>query len=288
MIKWPTDLISDMARRRAVVFLGSGISMHSANAAGQRPKSWEEFLTNAQGQLTGSKNIVKKIIKRFDYLTACEIIKAELGSDAFSTLLITEYLNPGFLHATIHEEIFRLDSRIVATPNFDKIYETYANHAAHSSIRVKCHYDTDVAEAIRRSDRLILKIHGTIDSPTKMIFTRNEYAEARSKYSAFYRILEALAITHTFLFVGCGVNDPDLRLLLEDHFFRHVSTRPHIMVLPSKEISTQEEVVLKKSMNLQVLTYDKSSGHIKLIEAIKQLADLVEVERRVLATSSNW
>jgi len=75
MISWPTDIISDMARRRAVIFLGSGISKHSANAEGNNPKSWEEMLYSALGQLSCSTKIVKKLIKRCDYLTACEIIK---------------------------------------------------------------------------------------------------------------------------------------------------------------------------------------------------------------------
>ena len=46
-----------------------------------------------------------------------------------------------------------------------------------------------------------------------MVFTRNEYADARNKYRDFYSIIEALAITHTFLFLGCGLNDPDTRLM---------------------------------------------------------------------------
>lgn len=288
MITWPKDIVSDIARRRTVIFLGSGISKHSANAQGVSPKSWEEFLTSTLPQLNSAGSLVKKLIKRFDYLTACEIIKNDIGADQFNTLLINEYLNPGYHSATIHEKIFRLDSRIVATPNFDKIYETYANHAASSSIRVKCQYDTDVAEAIRRSDRLILKIHGTIDTPTKMIFTRKEYAEARSKYRPFYNILEALALTHTFLFLGCGVNDPDVRLLLEDHFFRHSATRPHVMVLPNKELHQEELVVMESSMNLKVLTYDKSGHHAKLLESLEILTNLVDIEREQLKQSINW
>ena len=159
-----------------------------------------------------------------------------MGRDQFNALVTNEFLTPRFSHAPIYEAIFDLDSRIVATPNFDKIYETFANHKAAGSIRIKHHYDADIAEAIRRSDRLILKIHGTIDSPNTMIFTRQEYAAARTKYQSFYSILEALALTHTFLFLGCGTNDPDLRLLLEDNFFRHASTSPHIFVLPRKSL----------------------------------------------------
>ncbi|MCL8034387.1 SIR2 family protein, partial [Pseudomonas aeruginosa] len=63
---------------------------------------------------------------------------------------------------------------------------------------------------------LIIKIHGSVDSTDKLIFTRKDYSEARTKYRNFYQIIEALSLTHTFIFIGCGTNDPDIRLLLED------------------------------------------------------------------------
>lgn len=176
----------------------------------------------------------------------------------------------------------------MATPNFDKIYETFANHRASGSIRIKHHYDADIAEAIRRSDRLILKIHGTIDSPDKMIFTRQEYAEARVKNQSFYSILEALALTHTFLFLGCGVNDPDIRLLLEDNFFRHASTVPHIIVLPKESLHKDVIAVIQASMNLKVLTYNSSENHAELLESVRGLIGQVEQERELLRSNSNW
>jgi hypothetical protein len=60
------------------------------------------------------------------------------------------------------------------------------------------------------------------------------------------------------------------------------------MVLPHKEISKQEETILKNTMNLHVLTYDKTSSHIKLVEAIKDLANLAETERMEIAKNNNW
>ena len=44
MIKWPAELISDLARRRTVLFLGSGISRNSTNTEGRKPKTWVAFL----------------------------------------------------------------------------------------------------------------------------------------------------------------------------------------------------------------------------------------------------
>ena len=51
------------------------------------------------------------------------------------------------------------------TSNIDKIYESHANHLAKGSIKIKHYYDDDVADAVRRTNRVVLKIHGTIDTP---------------------------------------------------------------------------------------------------------------------------
>lgn len=287
MIDWPRELVSDLARRRTVLFLGSGISRNSANASGRRPKTWLEFLVSATQSVTPNQHI-KALIKERDYLTACEVLKRELGREAFRQRLREEFLNPGYHHAPIHEAIFKLDSRIVATPNFDKIYETYANHAAFGSIVTKHHFDPDIAEAIRGTDRVILKVHGTIDSIERMIFSRKEYAEAREKYRGFYSLLEALALTHTFLFLGCGVNDPDIRLLLEDTFFRHPSSPPHVFVLADEGLHDSVKSALQESMNLAILTYKPSHNHRELVDSVDQLLAQVESQRENLRQTGNW
>jgi len=287
MIQWPPELISDIARRRSVIFLGAGISRNCKNEQGESPKTWVEFLSSAITSIQPNKHI-KSLIKKEDYLTACGIIKEKVGRDDFNSLVIREFLSPGYSHAPIHEAIFELDSRIVATPNFDKIYETFANHKAKGSIRIKHHFDADIAEALRRKDRMILKIHGTIDTPGKMIFTRKEYAVARVKYNSFYLILEALALTHTFFFLGCGVNDPDLRLLLEDNFFKHASNRPHIILIPKRSLHRDVIELIQTTMNLKVLTYSSANNYAELLDSLQNLVSLVEQERDVLRNDSNW
>ena len=287
MIRWPQTLISDLARRRTVVFLGSGISRNSRNGKGRQPKTWIEFLDVLKDDIDPNRH-VRSLIKERDYLTACEVLKAALGREKFHNALREEFLSPQYDYAPIHETIFKLDSRIVATPNFDKIYETYANHAARSSIVVKHHFDPDIAEAIRNTDRVILKVHGTIDSPERMIFTRKEYAAAREAHRGFYSLLEALALTHTFLFLGCGVNDPDIRLLLEDTFFRYPSSRPHVFVLPGKGLHKSVKTILQESMNLTILTYSPANDHAELGESLTELAELVDSQRDGLRDTGNW
>ena len=287
MISWPQEVVSDVSRRRSVIFLGSGISMNSVNATGRRPKTWLSFLESILPSIAPRAHI-RKLLKEGDYLTACEVIKRALGREEFTRIVREEFLTPGYQYAEIHEKIFSLDSRIVATPNFDKIYETYANAQAHGSIVIKHHYDTDVNSVIRGSGRVILKVHGTIDSPDKLIFTRAEYAKARTKYSSFYEILEALALTHTFIFLGCGVNDPDIKLLLEDTLFKHNSSRSHIMLLPTKSLHNSVAEVIQDTMNLNIIRYSPRDDHKELLDSISNLNELVEAEREILKDNMNW
>ncbi len=288
MIEWPDDLVSDIARRKCVIYIGSGVSMNSCNAQGKRPRTWWDLLNYMMERMDNPKNHINKLLKENDYLTACELIKSRLGRDRFVRIIREEFLTPSYKAAKIHEELFKLDSRLTITPNFDKIYETYALSQTNGSTVVKYQYDNDIQSAIREDGRLIIKAHGSIDSPEKLIFTRNEYAKARTNNRHFYEILEALSLTHTFIFIGCGVNDPDIRLLLEDAFFKHNSYRPHFMLMPRGILHSEHQNVIEESMNLKILNYSKNNNHSELTESLSQLVSLVEDVREELRENGNW
>lgn len=292
IIDWPTDVVSDIARRQSVIVLGAGISCNSQNAAGERPKAWAEFLNAATANVPGTqvqRAEILRLVKNRDYLTACQVIRDRMGSAAFHSFAEQEFLTPAYRAAIIHDRISELDSRIVATPNFDTIYENRINHLQGNSVVVKHYYDNDVAESIRGTKRIVLKIHGTINKPNQMIFTRDDYTKARHKYSGFYAILSALIVTQTLVFLGCGLDDPDIKLLLEDYAFRHEYSKPHYFVLPHGKIHHSIAPALEKSLNIKILTYPVSAGnHGQLLTAVEELRDAVSAERASLLLTQNW
>lgn len=287
MIVWPNDLIEDIARRRCVLVLGAGVSKNSQNLAGDRPKDWKEFLINASENIAG-KTEIRKQISSGDFLTACELIKKEMGRDDFNTLVKQEFLTPQFQPAKIHEHIYNLDSRIIITPNFDKIYDTYANTTSHGSVIVKKFYENDIADCIRRPEHLIIKIHGSVESADNLIFTRKDYSEARTKHRYFYHLIDALSITNTFVFIGCGTNDPDIRLMLEDYSFRFSQNKKHYIIMSKNSINTKVREIISDTMSLKALLYDPSNHHEKLTESIEDLVKKVEIKRDSLAASMDW
>jgi hypothetical protein len=237
----------------------------------------------------GSSTQIKRLIKNEDYLTACELIKSKLSKGKFDSIAKAAFLNPQFSKAEIHEYLFKLDCRIVVTPNFDKIYETYVSRETEGTVTVKNYFDSDIATAIKDSGRVILKIHGTIDNTTKIIFSRSDYAKARSQHRDFYEILNALGLTHTFLFIGCGANDPDIRLLLEDAFFKHNAVKPHYMVMSDKALHKDMMPVIEETLNINILTYKvNKDGHQPLADSLKELVQLVESARNELKENMNW
>ena len=291
MISWDQKIVNDIALRRSVIVLGSGISANSINAAGQRPKTWKAFLEQGCNQVADVRiqREVKKLISQNDLLTACEVIKIALGENSFHQLVINEYQNPGYQPADIHKTIYELDSKIVITPNFDTIYDRYASATSNGTISIKKHTDDDIAELLRMNSRLILKIHGSVETPNKLIFTRASYAQARHDYRAMYEVLDALLLTHTFLFLGCGTNDPDIRLLLEDyrHRFRYSGT--HYFVLPKSSLALTVKNVLESSMKIKILEYAIPGGSHHLLEdSLKILSQQVDLKRKEIAGTQDW
>lgn len=287
MICWPNDLVEDIARRKCVLVLGAGVSKNSQNIHGKRPMDWKEFLMRSSDNITG-KTEIRKQINSGDFLTACELIKKELGRDDFNTLVRNEFLTPQFQPAKIHEHIYNLDSRIIITPNFDKIYDTYANTTSHGSIIVKKFNETDIADCIRRPEHFIIKIHGSVESTDNLIFTRKEYSDARTTHRDFYHLIDALTITHTFVFIGCSTNDPDIRLMLEDYSFRYSYNKKHYIVMAKNSVNNNVLEIISETMSLKSLMYDPSNFHIKLTDSLEELVKKVEIKRNELAGTMKW
>ena len=289
MINWPNTLVRDIALRKCVLVLGAGISMNSQNAYGVRPKSWDGFLKEGVKKLQKPfAKSVQELIKSKDYLTACELLKDKLGRATFVDFLTSEYQTPRFQVAEIHKTIFKLDARIVITPNFDNIYDRYVQNETEGTVVIKTYNQEDIAEALRTNKRLILKIHGTIDAANQLIFSRNDYTEARTKFQHFYTILDALSITNTFLFLGCGTNDPDIRLILEDYNFRFKHSREHYITLSKNSNPKGVNEILEKTMNIKFLEYDGKDGHKELKESLDDLVSKVDAERAAIALSQEW
>jgi hypothetical protein len=158
-----------------------------------------------------------------------------------------------------------------------------------TSLRVKSYDDPDVAVIAKETIPVVVKTHGTIDAVDDIIFTRSDYIRARNDHAAFYAILEALAITKTFLFLGCGLNDPDIRVLLEDQAFTYKGAPSHYLVIAKNEIPSAHVPAIEGCLNVKLLTYSNpAKDHSHLKPAIDELVGLVGAERNNIQVNRSW
>jgi hypothetical protein len=290
MIDWPNELVQDIAARRSVLFLGAGVSRNAKNLHGVHPREWSDFLKHlaSLAPTAAQQAEVAQCIDDADLLTACELARRYLSPSAFKTEMLQEFSGNAYQPATIHDNLSLVDSRLVMTTNFDKLYENRANQLQHNTVIVKNYYDRDVADVFRRRDRVVLKVHGTIDSPDATIFTRSQYALARRDHGHFYQLLRGVFVTHTFVFLGASMRDPDIQLLLEDHAYCFEGSRPHFMVMPQNSAKSGTLRVLEQTMNLQALLYDPANNHQELADSVAALVPMVETAREKIASTAGW
>ena len=269
-IKWPEPLIEDLAERRCIIFIGSGASATSLTSDGNRPKTWEEFIAKAKMLVSDLSCIgfIDDLLGEKNYLLALQCIFDNCNKAAYYRLLQSEYSDPHFLPSQLHKDIVAIDPKISITTNFDKIYDRACSDEGHSVIP---YYDSDnLADIIRSNKRVIIKAHGTIDNTHNLVFTKREYLKAKKMYPEFYQILSALFITNTLLFLGCGMNDPDVNLILEDVYTTTKAHNPHYVVT-SNQIHPYKEKYWLETYNVVTLKY--GPDHDDLIENVSILKD---------------
>lgn len=288
MIQWENALVTSIARRRAVLVVGSGVSRNSVNENGDRPASWEDFLKKCS-RVIYKPDYVEDLIQRRDYLLACQLIKKKIGPDKFLEMVQEEFQLKGYKPAPIHKHLYNLDCSITISPNFDNIYDDYCRYASGGTFVIKDHTSADIVSYLNKSDvRLLIRNHGSANDPDELIFTAEDYSKARTKYSLFYNVVRSLALTHTFLFIGCGVEDPDLRMLFEDIKFAYGRTPLHYMTTPLGETAPEVLDELGFFMQLRYMKYSPDEGHEELTKSLDELVALVEEKREELANTRGW
>lgn len=275
MINWPQTLVRELAARRCIFFLGAGVSSSSQTPSGIRPKAWKEFLENATSLIRSpsQKQIIQKLVEEGKNLLALQAICSEVDRSEYHHFLDENFNNQSFQASKLHHAILKLDQRLVITTNFDKIYEAHWYSISKEGFKVISYDSESLVDEIRSDTRLIIKAHGSIDNINKMIFTRSQYYNAKRNYSKFYEVLKALFITHTVVFIGCSLDDPDVQLILEDVNVITSAQKPHYILI--KE-NSQNLFALKdwqETYNIRALEY--GPNHDDLITDLETLLDSV-------------
>ena len=271
---WPDNLVEEIAYRRCLIFLGSGISATAKNEKGESPDTWGEFLDKIKSKMKnpseGDKEFVNDMLQKQNYLLALQAIADLCDAGEYSNYLKNQYLRGKYKHSRVHELIKDLDSKIVVTTNFDRLYE----NLCHEPEYVIFDYTNtrSIIGSIKAPENIIIKAHGSIDDTEKLIFTAKQYYQAQEKYPEFYHLLTALFLTHTVVFLGYSLNDPDINLLLQFLHNTANSSCPHYLV--DREGNKPQLIKhWKDTYNVSLLEYGTDYNNLE--RSLEELRDEV-------------
>ncbi|MBY7218319.1 SIR2 family protein [Escherichia marmotae] len=288
MIAWPLPLITELAERRCIIFIGSGVSAGAWKTDGgekKHPPVWKELLQNILDSKPDDKFKNKKqaeiLLKKDKYLESAEIIRYKLLTNAeYNSLIENSFL--GYIPSPIHEIVGQLDQKIVVTTNFDELYENLCRKGeGEKGYTVIKYYDSGLIARLRSPKRVIIKAHGCVSEPEKTVLTKSDFFKARSENPGFFSALESLFLTHTLLFIGYSITDPEIQLILENNIITYPSDNPHYAIFAKGNHASTLEV-FKNINNIQSLEYKNNGDHQELIDSLADLSEKVEERRMTL------
>jgi hypothetical protein len=270
---WPVALIAELAARRCIIFIGAGASAGCLSAdKTSRPPLWAELLTQLKAAMPAGTDFtsIDNLIVKEKFLDAAEIILGKVAQADFTRIVRQLFVTPRYSASKIHEAVLDIDPKVVVTTNYDDIYDGYCRTGmANDGYNVCKYYEQHLVNDLRSPVRLVIKAHGCVSDPSRIVLTRSQYFKERQQYAAFYQILDALFLTNTILFLGYGLSDPDIQLVLENSNIAVQSSHKHYAFV-SDELHPDIEQALSNSYNIHFLKYPKG----KYDEAEKALKTL--------------
>lgn len=274
---WPKALVAELAARRCILFLGAGASVACVGADGvTRPPLWRAFLEVLKEACPRGTNFsaADSLLAKEKFLDLAEVLLAKIPPPDFSRVVREQFVQPRFTSSPIHLSVLNLDPKIVVTTNYDDIYDTFCRTGqARDGYNVCKYYEDHLVNDLRSPVRLIVKAHGCVSDPSRIVLTRSQYFRERQKHTAFYSVLNALFLTHTVLFVGYGLSDPDIQLVLENATIAARSSHPHY-ALVEDTIQPDVEAAARAAYNIQFIKYP-TGRHDEAEGLMQQLADEV-------------
>jgi hypothetical protein len=282
MFQWPQPLIAEVAQRRCIAFIGAGISHFSTGIGGARPPLWPVFLDHLKQKMhtPAQQGLVDQLVAKERYLDAAEVIRSDMLDAEYGAFLQQELRDPGFAPAKVHTLLRDLDLSVVVTTNYDTIYEDCCRNGKAANLYNTLRYHDDgLMNDLRSTRKVIIKAHGCVLAQQRTVLSRSSYFQARREFPAFFHILDSLFTTNTLLFLGYGLGDPDIQIVLENIAIKAPTSHPHYVVAAAGQ-HPAIKAAMQKSYNLHFLEHDEGNyGQVETaLEAL--LAQVVDYRQK--------
>lgn len=258
----PGELIEDIIQRKCGVFVGAGLSQ-GAGLPGwvgllRRMMDWSEH----HGINTSDRSELEGYIQGGELLLVAEEMRERLGRDLFRRFLVEEFTKPNLKPTDTHRLLPCIPFVAALTTNYDTLIEsTYTLAREGSPVHIFTQMEVpELSASLRSNEFYILKTHGTIDRIETVVLGRSDYRDITQTNQAYHSHLNTFFSTHTVLFLGFGLSDPDLLLFLDElrATFKNY-TGKHFALMNAAEAPPIKQSRFEKDYGIHIIPYNSSA-----------------------------
>jgi len=249
-VQIPAILLQSIRQGRVVLFLGAGASRGARLPDGSEPPLGDALRNLLADQFLGGK---------FKDYPLAQV--SDLAISESDLITVQDYIAEKFrrlVPAQFHRLMPSFKWRALFTTNYDRLIEATYDSTSWKSVQeiVPILSDRDrMDERLRSQDQLgLIKLHGCItrthDPDLPLILTVDQYITHLDERTYLFRTFEQYAFEYPIVFVGYGLQDPDIRAALLE-VSKNVAIRPrHYLLKPQV---TEEEIRLWELKKITVL-----------------------------------
>src|SRR4051794_33338494 len=252
----PRDILAAaIERRRAILFVGAGVSMSVGLP------SWQALIEHLLHELDLDPSVIEGM--RDGHQMLAELYRLKQGGiGPLRSWLDRNWKVSEDKVATskLHRLIVELDFPAIYTTNYDRNLETAFE--AHGRPYAKISNAKDIANATDDVTQII-KYHGDFTDDSSLVITETDFLDRLSFDSPLDIKFRSDALGRTILFIGYSMSDPNIRLLLHriwqtwERSGRKDDRPPSFVFMPSR--APVQEALLAR-WGITVLTPQSENG----------------------------
>lgn len=261
---WPDSLVREIVEKRCVIHVGSGVSCQAKDKDGNRPPSWPSLLTQLKDEVVfdlEAKTLIQEFVSEKRYLDAAEIIRLKGSAAEFGAKVRRLFIEPEYDISLSHQLLVGIAPKIFVTTNYDTLLEgALIAGPGHNSYTQFEHTREGLLDAVRSPSTILVKLHGCAKYPNDIILSRSDYFRLRKKYSFCFDVVSSVYKLHTVLFVGCGIEDPDINLILENNQIQVDARNPSYAMVGSKSYAAKLRETIRSQYNIELITFNQADS----------------------------
>lgn len=208
------NICDHLSERTATLFLGAGINWGITDDAGERFPLGNDLRDAIARDLLASPGLSVALDD------AAEMARFRLGDRLLNDYIYRNFER--FAPGTSQLMLVQLPWDSIYTTNYDLLVEKAAS-AKHISpageVRPIWSFKTDVTD-LQEMDIPYYKLHGSVDYANtdegRLILTKEDYRYYETHRRALFKRLKRDLLSHTFVFIGYSLTDPNFRAILQD------------------------------------------------------------------------